>query len=119
MDGEEELADHLDDASNFAEAAGSVPLEDEDVDEEQHEVDVWDHKDANCVKFREEHELGDLCLVDEDHEEPGQDGEDAGDDPRPAEEGDGRGDSHLAAVALQSELVQHATVSSQFCNVNE
>ena len=30
-----------------------------------------------------------------------------------------RGESHLAAEALQSELVQHATVSSQFCNVNE
>ena len=38
-------------------------------------------------------------------------GQDAGDDPRPAEEGDGRGDSHLAAeaVTLQSWLGQHAT----------
>ena len=41
------------------------------------------------------------------HEDPGNDGEDADDDPRPAEEGDGRGDSHLAAEALHSELVQH------------
>ena len=35
------------------------------------------------------------------------------DDPNPAEDGDGRGDSHLAAeaVALKSELVQHVSLS--------
>ena len=52
----------------------------------------------------------------EDAHDPGNDGQDAGDDPRPAEEGDGRGDSHLAAeaVALQSDLVQHLEVVLQW-----
>ena len=108
LQGEEQLADNLDDAFHSAEAAGSVPLEKDAVDDERNEKDE-DHDPAGEYPD----ELFGDDRRDDGHEDASQNGEDADDEPDPAEERDGHGDSQsyirhtYAAVLLQSELVQH------------
>merc|ERR1719242_2511647 len=101
--GEEDLADDLDDALHSAEAAGSVPLDKNAVDDERDEPDE-DEDHAG----EDENELLGEDGRDDGQEDPTYYDQDAHEDAHPAEDGHGSGEPELAAaVTLQSELVQH------------
>jgi len=108
LNGEEEVADDPEDSFNSAKVAGHVPLDETDVHDEQ------DEEDDDCDNSAGDGDVPPGVRSKGSQENAGNDGQDADDDPRPPDERDGRGDSHLAAeaVALHSELVQHVDVSS-------